>query len=684
MSNQHKVLEGLIVAERAGRIASGVCGTLLAQLGATVIRIEPGAGRPRTDPDAWHAHPLINGWKQRLASGTEQDWRALAAKSDVAIRALAADEALTPSGANIDCVFSAFGADAPCNEPHDACDLMLQAQSGLMAVTGDASGAPQAVRTPVLEIFAGINGATAILAALRLQSEKHQLLDIAVYDAAIAALGTFHAIALTDAARRFRDGCRHPLNAPWNVYRARGGWVMICTASQEQWLKVLELSGRAELAGDARFVDSATRVKHVGAVDDIVQSWLTATDVKAATAALTAAGVPAGPVQNMQEVIARERAAGRTISAAATPGQECAASLFSPAHDSNSYVIDFIDNFELLINQLPARATPASGKHEHAAKPLAGIRVVELSLYTAGPLAGRFLADLGADVIKIEAPEGEPARAWPPRFNGVGGYFANYNAGKHGIRLDLKAPADKARFAELIADADIVLQNLRTGALARLGFGYDELHARHPQLICCSISGYGQHGSKAPALDTVIQAGCGIMDLEAADGAAASATPLKAGFSLADLIAAHLAPLLTLAALKQREVSDDGTHLDVNMLSALTWTTQLAWHDRGADYPATTLLRCADGWVACAARGDALREHQSLAANLTRDALTTRLRTAGLTAAPVLEVHEVLAATAVARRGMLHYIGRNAAVPVLSAPFRWDAAAPYPKEVLAE
>jgi crotonobetainyl-CoA:carnitine CoA-transferase CaiB-like acyl-CoA transferase len=682
-------LDGLIVAERAGRIAAGVCATLLAQLGATVIRIEPGAGRPRTDPDAWHTHPLVNGWKQRLPSGSERDWHALAAKSDVAIRSLAPGETLTPSEARIDCAFSAFGAGAPPDEPPDACDLMLQAQSGLMAVTGDASGAPQPVRSPVLEIFAGINGATSILAALRLNSDEHRMLDIAVYDAAIAALGTFHAIALTDPTRRFRDGCRHPLNAPWNAYKAHGGWVMICTASREQWLKVLELAGHAELADDPRFVDSATRVKHVSTVDDIVQAWLSNTDVETATAALTAAGVPAGPVLPMHEVLARERAAGRIINVAKdkSPTNECALPLFSGAHANNPYLFDIINDFEAFLERIPARIAPSPDAHTRAEKPLAGLKVVEISLYTAGPLAGRFLADLGADVIKIESPEGEPSRTWPPRFNGIGGYFANYNAGKRGLRLDLKSPADKARFEALIADADVVLQNLRTGALGRLGFGYDALSARHPALICCSISGYGQQGSKAPALDTVIQAGSGIMDLETAAGDTASATPLKAGFSLADLIAAHLAPLLALAALAHREHEGNGAHgahLDVNMLAALTWTTQLAWEDRGRHYPPSTLLRCSDGWVACAAPADALHEHQSFSLGLPRHAFTARLRASGLTAAPVLEVHEVLASPAVARRSLLHHIGPNADLPVLSAPIRWDGIAPYPMAPLAE
>lgn len=131
------------------------------------------------------------------------------------------------------------------------------------------------------------------------------------------------------------------------------------------------------------------------------------------------------------------------------------------------------------------------------AGPLEGLRVVDFTIMIAGPYAGRLLADQGADVIKAEAPGGDPMRRRTPLRDGASTYFGAVNAGKQSVVLDLKVAADRQRAMALVTEADVVVENFRPGVMARLGLDYATCSALNPRLIYCSISGYGQHGPKA-------------------------------------------------------------------------------------------------------------------------------------------------------------------------------------------
>ena len=126
----------------------------------------------------------------------------------------------------------------------------------------------------------------------------------------VAMLGTFHGIALAEPDRRFRDGCRHPLTAPWNVYRTSDGWIVLCVASNDQWLRVLEVVGALECKDDARFVDGRTRVANVDAVDAIVGGWVRAQTTATATEIMRRAALPVSPVVSTPELLGKLRAAG--------------------------------------------------------------------------------------------------------------------------------------------------------------------------------------------------------------------------------------------------------------------------------------------------------------------------------------------------------------------------------------
>lgn len=196
---------------------------------------------------------------------------------------------------------------------------------------------------------------------------------------------------------------------------------------------------------------------------------------------------------------------------------------------------------------------------------LAGIRVVELGQYISGPYAAKLLADLGAEVVKVESPEGDPMRRWEGRST-MSPQFAAYNRGKRGVVLDLKSVDGLAALLALVDDADIVLDNFRPGVAARLGFGPDVLHERNPRVITCSITGFGPTGpaAKRPAYDTVISATGGMYSQVVP---ASTIRPLGPAFS--DLLSGMSAVQAVLAALHARDVTGEGEHVEVTMVGAL-------------------------------------------------------------------------------------------------------------------
>lgn len=199
--------------------------------------------------------------------------------------------------------------------------------------------------------------------------------------------------------------------------------------------------------------------------------------------------------------------------------------------------------------------------------PLAGIRVVALEQAVAAPFCSRHLAEMGADVIKVERPDGgDFARGYDGALRGLSAYFAWLNRGKRSIALDLKQPGDLAVFSKLIARSDIFLHNLAPGAVERLGCGYEELAARHPRLIWCGISGYGPDGPyrDKKAYDLLVQAESGVVGLTGTAEA-----PAKVGISIADIGSGLYAYSSILAALLQRANTGRGNRIDISMLECL-------------------------------------------------------------------------------------------------------------------
>ena len=201
-------------------------------------------------------------------------------------------------------------------------------------------------------------------------------------------------------------------------------------------------------------------------------------------------------------------------------------------------------------------------------KPLDGIRVVDLSRVLAGPYASLLLADMGADVIKVEEPgHGDDTRAWPPFAGGEATYFMSVNRGKKSLTLNLKSEAGKVVLCRLVETADVLLENFRPGTLERLGFGYAAVRALNPRLVYCSISGFGESGPEAgrPGYDLIVQGESGVMDLTGfLDG-----PPVKVGNSIADLAAGTMAAHGIVLALFARERTGSGQKVEIAMLEVM-------------------------------------------------------------------------------------------------------------------
>jgi len=351
-----------------------------------------------------------------------------------------------------------------------------------------------------------------------------------------------------------------------------------------------------------------------------------------------------------------------------------------------------------------------------ASPPLAGLRVLELARILAGPWAGQVLADLGADVLKIESAAGDDTRRWGPPFIGAdAAYFHAANRGKRSEVVDFACAEGQARVRALAADADVVVENFKAGGLARYALDYASLAAINPRLVYCSITGFGQDGPRAAeaGYDFVVQGMGGIMHLTGEpDG-----PPQKIGVAHADIMTGLYAVIAIQAALAERERSGLGQHVDMSLLDTVVGTLANQAMNQLAAGAAPTRMGnahpnivpyaaypCADGWFILAvgndaqfarvatllalapdprfatnagrvaARADVDAAVAAAAADWPRDRLLAALAAAGVPAGPINDVGQALADPQVRHRGMVVELARDGqtAVPGLRTPIRFS------------
>jgi len=320
--------------------------------------------------------------------------------------------------------------------------------------------------------------------------------------------------------------------------------------------------------------------------------------------------------------------------------------------------------------------------------PLAGIKVVEFCHVAAGPFCGMLLADFGAEVIKVEPPDGDTLRQWPPITEGFSENFASLNRGKRSIALDLKKPEDLAVARSLVLDADVLIENNRAGAMERLGLGWNWFRERKPTLIYCSISAYGQSGPRAGegGFDLTMQAAAGVMSVTGApDG-----EPAKCGVPISDFTAGLYAAYTISAALARLRGGSPGArgcHVDVPMFATTLAVGALqtseyfgtgrnprrlgSAHPRNAPYQS---FACADGWFAIAAGNNKLWQSVCAVTGTPELLADARFATPSLRAANQAALRELLEAV-FARAGAAEWVQRFAAAGVPSAPINHYADA---------
>jgi crotonobetainyl-CoA:carnitine CoA-transferase CaiB-like acyl-CoA transferase len=318
-------------------------------------------------------------------------------------------------------------------------------------------------------------------------------------------------------------------------------------------------------------------------------------------------------------------------------------------------------------------------------RPLSGVRVIEFCHVAAGPFCGMLLADFGADVIKVEPPDGDAMRQWPPITEGFSENFASINRGKRSIALDLKDPAARDHARELVLQADVLIENSRPGVMQRLGLGWDWFSARKPTLIYCSISAFGQNGPRGAegGFDLTIQAAAGVMSVTGEPEGA----PVKSGVPLVDFGAGLYAAFSIASLIARVRAGGAGGHLDVPMfattiaMSALQTSEYFGTgrnprklgsaHPRNAPYQA---YRSSDGYFAIAAGNNKLWQQVCEIAGTTELLTDARFTSPTLRAANQEALRDLLEVRFTTDTSA-NWLGRFAPAGVPSAPINGYAEA---------
>ncbi|HLB12288.1 MAG TPA: CoA transferase [Dehalococcoidia bacterium] len=354
--------------------------------------------------------------------------------------------------------------------------------------------------------------------------------------------------------------------------------------------------------------------------------------------------------------------------------------------------------------------------------PLEGIRIVDLTRAMAGPYCSMMLADMGAEVIKVEVPgKGDESRSWGPPFQGgESAYFLSINRNKRSITLDLKKEPGREVLSLLLRRADVLLENFSPGTMARLGFSYDRVKDLNPRIVYCSISGFGQSGpqSHLPAYDQILQGMGGLMSITGPD----EGPPIKVGVAIADIAAGIFGAFATLAALYHRQQTGVGQWVDTSLLDSQVallsfqagryFATGEAPGCAGNHHPLLApsgAFRTGDGYVCVAAGNDKLWQclcramayldllddprfgtnpdrvanRDALVAALEErfSALSTqeivkRLEAEGIPAGPIRNLHQVFSDPQVLHLGLKQTVQHPTAgeIAVTGIPYRFSAS----------
>jgi crotonobetainyl-CoA:carnitine CoA-transferase CaiB-like acyl-CoA transferase len=589
------ILAGLEVAQLGGGLASAVCGRLFADIGARIRCVDPDLSTPL-------AYHLNDG---KIVISGDPAARSAIAEADLIIcegrpcdlRARRHDPG-TLRRINRDAAIvaiSPFGqTGAKADDP--ASDLTLFFASGIARMlTGQADDLAEPPLRPVGEQSAFIGGIAAACAGMHavMAAEPGAVVDVSIQE----ALAT---VAITELARAGLSGkiwSRKRLTdgngATVCILPAKDGYAAISPRDDHQWAAWLTVMGSPDWGTDPGFAAKSDRVANWDALYALMSAWSRDYDKQTIADKAQAAHVPSFPLREPAEQLKSAQLAHRNF--------------YRPLKIDGRRIEGPGPPFGLRVAE---SAGPPAPREPRSAgpMPLAGIRVLDFSWVIAGPTATRYLAAMGADVIKVEAPgRGDPGRG--SELHTVLGQA------KRSIILDLKKPEAIAVARALAAKSDVLVENFATGVMDRLGLGADELQAVNPNLVYVSASGLGRSGpeARAVAYGTLLQCYAGFAGLNRHPG-----VPPRVGLAWLDPMCGLMLAFITAAALWHRRRSGGVARIDFSMLEAMLWTMAepllaeqlgappLPVGNRSERYAPHGAYRCAgdDEWISLAVRDD--------------------------------------------------------------------------------
>jgi crotonobetainyl-CoA:carnitine CoA-transferase CaiB-like acyl-CoA transferase len=584
-------LTGVVVVDAGDSVASLYAGQLVADLGATVLRIDDAAFGADLSalPSRMRAREALLRNRILVAAGSAPDresvLRAALRASDALIVGTGAAatgmlglaESRREQPAIIRCQISPFGADSPWAD-RAGDDLIVQALAGAMEITGEPGRPPVRMGAPVLALMAGAQAAVAILACLQEQAERpgSRSIDISLLDVSLSVLSYLAPMYLTLGQLPARVGSGHPTIYPYNAFEVADGYLVVAPFTGRFWRNFCQVLDAPELAEDQRFRGFQNRLDNRHILEPILTERMKGRTRDQWQALLEAGDVPCGPANDVAEALAMEQTrfrgmvvdvvdeVGATTASTALPVKFTGADgqHFDPAYRAARR------------GEVPAAPRrPRSGTEPGAGpavppRPLSGIRVVDLTRMAAGPFGAEMLSDLGADVVKVEEPQiGDPTRRNVPAIEELSSYFLAFNRGKRSVSLDMKTSEGRDAVLGLLAGADVVVENFRPGVMDRLGLSYDEVRAINDRIIYASISGFGQTGPLRlkTSFDLVNQAMAGMLSITGEPGRA----PVRLGLPVGDLAGGQFTALGIVAGLVQRRRTGRGTSVDVSLHDVL-------------------------------------------------------------------------------------------------------------------
>ncbi len=584
------LLAGLRVIQIGSGMAAAVCGRLLADVGADVACVDANRftllGEYLNCGKATAAQHALATADMIVCEGQPKELRA-SGRDAVTLRGLNAKAAL---------VFIApFGqtgpkADAP------ATDLTLHFSSGIARLlTGQVDDLAEPPIRPVGEQSAFIGGLAAACAAMH-AVQAH--MTAAVIDVSIEeALATMAMAELASAGLHGRSRSRKRLadgnGATVCILPARDGYVAISPREDRQWSAWLEVMGSPAWGADPRFAAKPDRVANWDALHALMSEWSRQHDKQRIADMAQAAHVPSFPLREPAEQLASEQLAHRGFYRMMEIGGRAVQAPGPP--------------FGITMTKTKRSASNAVGP-----LPLSGVRVLDFSWVIAGPTTTRYLAAMGAEVIKVEAPgRGDPGRATE--------LHTVLGQGKRGIVLDLKKPRAIEIARALAEHCDVLVENFATGVMERLGLGAQALQERNPGLIYVSASGLGRTGpeSHAVAYGTLLQCYAGFAGLNRHPD-----VPPRVGFAWLDPMCGLMLAFIVAAALWRRQRDGSVARIDFSMIEAMLWTmaepllatqcgaTPRPKGNQSGHHSPHGAYRCAgdDEWIAVAARDDVERQ----------------------------------------------------------------------------